>query len=95
MQRIFELKDNVLYMRTYLEDDFGEVCLMTASGLAPSGSIILQQVEGSDSSIPMGTRIHEMYHFLSVLKLFDPFFNSRTTHVSEIVSPPASPGSEI
>lgn len=74
MQRIFELKENVLYMRTHLEDEFGSFVLLTAAGISPVGSIIIQEAEGEafDSSIPMDVKIREMSHFLSILKLFDP-----------------------
>lgn len=88
MQRIFELKDNVLYMRTYLEDEFGSLVITTAAGLPQAGSIIIQQPEGSsfEASIPMDVKIREMYHFLSVLKLFDPLTNTYQDGIPQIVS---------
>lgn len=94
MRRIFKLENNVLYMDTYLDDEFGQIVLTTAAGLLPVGSIILQQSKDVQSdSISMEVRIHEMYHFLSVLKLFDPHFNTIENHVPEIVSetPPSFP----
>lgn len=82
------MKENVLYMRTYLCDEFGTLCLTTAAGLSPTQSIIIQQPEGEafNSTILMDVKIREMYHFLSILKLFDPQFNTRENGIPEIVS---------
>lgn len=85
MQRIFSLEDGLLEMDTYLEDEFGDIVLWTrASLLSPS-------IEQSSSHpISMDVRIQEMYHFLSILKLFNPQFSKDYNGIPEIVSPTPS-----
>lgn len=75
-------------MRSYLEDEFGSLVITTAAGLSLTGSIIIQQPEGSsfEASIPMDVKIREMYHFLSVLKLFDPLTNTQQNGTPKIFS---------
>lgn len=82
MQRIYNLSDGVLTMDTFLEDEFGDVVLSTSASLDVS-------TIGQTSALPvsMEIRIQEMYHFLSILKLFDPQFNTRNNGLSQIVSP--------
>lgn len=87
MQRIFNLSQDdqgqVLTMSTHLEDEFGEVTLMTSAHL-DGPSIVQTQI--SSGSISMDIRIQEMYHFLSILKLFDPHFNTKKDGLPQIVS---------
>lgn len=89
MQRIFSLKDGVLEQDTYLEDEFGELCLCTYAHL--QNGWIRQHVATFDDGerpcpVSLETMISEMSHFLSILKLFDPRFNTRNYGLPQIVS---------
>lgn len=75
-------------MFTYFEDEFGELCLVTEGSLE---SCLLHQElsSSSESSVSMDLRIQEMYHFLSVLSLFNPKINSHG--LPQIVSSQTEP----
>ena len=94
MQRIYNIESEkdgddgqIFTMSSHLEDDFGEVVLLTSAHI--SGPGIAQRVI-TQGFVSMDVRLREMYHFLSVLKLFDPQFNTRKD-VQEIVSETAPP----
>ena len=92
MQRYFSLENNCFLMASYLEDEFGEFILDTFASIDQDWiSQRIRQGSGT-TSISMDIRIHEMYHFLSILKLFDPHVNTRKDGLPQIVSqtPPES-----
>ena len=86
MQRYFSLEDNCFCMASYLEDEFGEVILDTIASIDQDWmSQRIRQGSGT-TSVSMDIRIQEMYHFLSILKLFDPHSNIRKDGFPQIVS---------
>lgn len=94
MYRFFDLLDGVLSMDTQIQDEFGTIHLVTRASLYEDW--ISQRVEGEGSQDPqiasLKLRTSEMYHFLSILSLFDPQINVKQDGFSQIVSktPPES-----
>lgn len=85
MYRIYDLSNGAFIMKSAAEDEFGQFVLVTTGSL--SGDWINQRLENPEDSCSMDFRIQEMYHFLSLLKLFDPQFNTPDHGFQEIVSP--------
>lgn len=79
MLRFFSLDGQILTMDSHLEDEFGELQVIT------SGSIQATEINSISQTCPlsvdMETRIQEMRHFLKVFLLFNPV--NQSNHVSE------------
>lgn len=72
-------------MQTQIDSEFGPVVLWTYAHL--HNPEIRQVCTDSETEcITVKTRIAEMYHFLSILSLFDPHVNVKQDGLSQIVS---------
>lgn len=85
MFRFYSLQDDVLSMQTQIDSEFGPVVLWTYAHLHNPD---IRQVctDRETECISVDVRIAEMYHFLSVFKLFDPQVNTKPDGLSSFVS---------
>lgn len=92
MYRFYDLKDGFFVQETSIEDEFGESWIQIVGELSAGreGDVINRLVLSCSGSIPVSTRISEMYHFLGIFSLFDPQFNTKKDGLQEIVSPAPS-----
>lgn len=75
-------------MVSFLEDEFGDTPIRCFGRLSegPGPDDAWQLLLSCSDAVPVSIRIREMQHFLSLLSLFDPQFNTKKDGLSQIVS---------
>lgn len=80
IQRLFEMKEDILFMYSKIPGSFGDLILMTSIDLLPRYDeendpvLGIHQTPsvGRTEDFPLEFRLGEMYYFLQIVPLFNP-----------------------